>query len=176
MSITANEAQRLVNTLRISLEMSEETLQRIVETKAWEALGYESFRAMWDSEIGGNIELTALTRAVIVYEMIDEASPEIEQADKLLDTSSNFIEAIKQAHKIGFTAPQAAIHGETIVRQHTRRPRGTANSVSIGKLEPTELLRWKEFAKSRKVKTSEMFRDALRIGMDQKMREAFANV
>ena len=44
MAISMNEAQRLLNTLRKHLTLAEDALQTLIEEKAWEPLGYATFR------------------------------------------------------------------------------------------------------------------------------------
>ena len=85
MAISMNEAQRLLNTLRKHLTLAEDALQTLIEEKAWEPLSYATFREMWQEEIAEFIELNSLIRAVILFEMIDEANEELGHADQLLE-------------------------------------------------------------------------------------------
>lgn len=172
MAVTLSEAQRLVNMLRSSIFMAEDTLSQIIEKRAWEVLGYSTFREFWEVEIADQIELTSLTRAVILYEMIDEANEELEHADQLLDTSTDFIEAIKEAHSRGMTRENAATHAElTVVREHTRRPRGKQHRVSVQNLEPSEIEYFKHMAKQLGIKTAELYTDGFRRGVNDLISE-----
>src|SRR5699024_5751175 len=96
-SISLNEAQRFLDILRKHRALAEDALQTLIEEKAWEPLGYATFREMWQEEIAEFVELNSLIRAVILFEMIDEANEELGHADQLLDTSPDFVQAVKDA-------------------------------------------------------------------------------
>lgn len=173
MAISVNDAQKLVNILRSHLTLAEDALQELIEEKAWEPLGYSSFRAMWQAELADVVELTSLTRAVILYELIDEANEELGHADRLLGVDKGFIDAVKDAHSRGLTSGQAAVHGDavTVVRQHTRKPRGTQSRVSVSGLSPSELDYFKVMAKKFGMKQSELWTEGFRTGVNQVIAE-----
>src|SRR5699024_9422313 len=136
MAISMNEAQRLWNTLRKHLTLAEAALQTLTEEKAWEPWGYATFREMWPGGRAQFVEVNSLIRAVILFEMIDEANEELGHADQLLDTSPDFVQAVKDAHSRGLNAGDAATHADlTVVRQHTRKPRGAQTRVTVTGLD-----------------------------------------
>lgn len=172
MAISMNEAQRLLNTLRKHLTLAEDALQTLIEEKAWEPLGYATFREMWQEEIAEFVELNSLIRAVILFEMIDEANEELGHADQLLDTSPDFVQAVKDAHARGLNAGDAATHADlTVVRQHTRKPRGSQTRVTVTGLDGAQIDYYKGMAKKFGVKQSDFWTEGFQIGMDRLIAE-----
>lgn len=51
-AITRTTAAELWVSLRNSFAVTTSTIEKIIETKAWEPLGYSSFREAWTEEIG----------------------------------------------------------------------------------------------------------------------------
>lgn len=66
------EAQQAWDDLRQAFGNFEKALRRVIETRAWEPLGYASFGEAWSDRMHGFRLTTALTKAVTVYMLIDE--------------------------------------------------------------------------------------------------------
>ncbi|HEY9249238.1 MAG TPA: hypothetical protein VIO38_08905 [Rariglobus sp.] len=57
--------------LRSALVNFENALVRVVETRAWEPLGYVNFAEAWADRMSGVRLATAVSKAVVVYSLID---------------------------------------------------------------------------------------------------------
>lgn len=69
--ITANEAKALVNSLRAGLLTLSTTLPKIVETRAWEPLGYVNLVELWRAELGDIDYTTGAARSAAVYALLE---------------------------------------------------------------------------------------------------------
>lgn len=118
MAISKKRAEALWQDLRSALEMSEQKIAEIVKTRAWEPLGYSSFAECWADRLG-DLRLSGEIRAAVVYAMFDDGADLREVVGAVAGVGAVEAKKLKAAKTRGLSAKGA----ETLVRQHTRRPR-----------------------------------------------------
>lgn len=167
-------AQMLTDNLRNGLVMANKALAQIIEIKAWEELGYDSVLTYWQDEIAPYVDdVTPLVRTMLAYAAFEEGASEARIATIVHGMGPETVEALKFAHEHELTPQEGTDHAASWVRGHPRRAPGKRNAVHIRGLSDTELEYWKSFADKNKVKPSDLYRDALRLGMDMVIREGF---
>lgn len=117
-NLKQRDAETLWNDLRSALVNAEQAIIKIIETKAWEPLGYDTFSQAWNDRMKG-VKLAALCTPHIVYAMLDEKTP----VTKVAAATGHSTETVKllQRQKRNGVPPQMAT---TRVRSHDRaRPR-----------------------------------------------------
>ena len=82
------------------------------------------------------------------------------------------IQAVKDAHSRGLNAGDAATHADlTVVRQHTRKPRGAQTRVTVTGLDGGQIEYYKGMAKKFGVKQSDFWNEGFQLGMDRLIAE-----
>lgn len=159
-------AEQLVQQLRQGLLATQDALQKIIDWKAWEPLGYSSFRELWDDRLA-DIELTGVMRATVVYAMFSEGANDEQVATTVKGVGGKTVTALRQAHQYGLTPKQGSIHAaRTQVRPHTRKLPTKRNGVYLEGFTDTEIKRWNDLAEDLGVDRNDMLREALREAMD----------
>lgn len=115
--ISEAEARELWADLKNALASTEKAIQRIIETKAWEAMGYDSFAEAWAAEMHGSFLATEL-RAHVVYAMFAEGDTDEEVREALGPGSGVTIPLIRSIREQQIAGVP---EGEVIVREHSRR-------------------------------------------------------
>ena len=133
--ISKKRAEALWDDLRSALELSEEKIAEIVEARAWEPLGYESFADCWADRLSG-LRLYGEIRAVVVFQMFDEGASVSEVADAVAEMGAVEGKRLKQAHTKKMSPKSAAVF--STVRQHTRKAPSGRRFVRA-ELSPDEL-------------------------------------
>lgn len=134
--MTPEEARDLWQNLRDALSNTEKAIQRIIETKAWEPLGYDSFVQAWKAENNGSFLATEL-RAPVVLAMFEEGASDDEVRNSLgsgSGVSKGTVGEIRRQDENGVPA------GEINVREHSRRE--TPAYVNLSVSLPKETLRY----------------------------------
>ena len=84
----ATQASALWDELRSALANFERVLTQIVETRAWEPLGYANFAEAWQDRMRGTRLATAQAAATVVYGLLDAGVPK-ERIPDVLGPGSN---------------------------------------------------------------------------------------
>lgn len=154
MTITERRAAKLWAELRQAFARVDQLLPEIIETKAWEPLGFASFTEAWAAKMDG-LTLAPELKAFVIYPMFDEGATldDIQRAVK--GVGPRQAEAYKQQKDNG-VPPEFATTvirerkplpaGKTIVRQHTRKQRSVASTLHID-VGPRRLKRYQKIAK-----------------------------
>lgn len=111
--LTKKASAALWDELREGFINIEQTIIKIIEAKAWEPLGYESFAEAWADRMDG-VRLAGEVRAHVVYAMLAEG----ENAENISSNTGIGVGSVKdlKRQKSNGVPPEAA----TLVRQHTR--------------------------------------------------------
>lgn len=133
--ISKKRAEALWDDLRSALELSEEKIGEIVQTRAWEPLGYESFAECWADKLSG-LKLYGEIRAVVVFQMFDEGASVSEVSDAVSGVGAAEGKRLKTAHSKKMS-PKAVAAFST-VREHPRRKPSAPRFVRA-ELSPDEL-------------------------------------
>lgn len=160
------QATNLFNQLREGLLATQSAIETIIETKAWEPLGYETFQEAWDDRLS-DIKLSGTMRATVVYAMFDQGATDTDIAMTISGVGPKRARSYKQAHKAGLPAKQAETHVDKMIRvkPYTRSLPEKRNSITLSGFADDELSAWNELAKDLGVDRNEMLRDALREAM-----------
>lgn len=175
--ITKANAEKLVQQLRKGLLATQDAIEEIIATKAWKPLGYATFQELWNDRIT-DIELTGTMRATVVYAMFDEGATDIEAGKAVDGVGGVTASALRQAHRAGMPPKNAAVHvnkmkgrtksGTTVVRSHERALPQRRNAITVDGFDEAEIAHWNALAKGLGVDRSELFREAVRMGMKMK--------
>lgn len=110
------QAETLWANLRSNLLAAEDNIRQIITTRAWEPLGYESFASCWADRLG-DVKLTSELRAVVVYAMFEDGATDRDVAIAVDGVGVSTVTALRDAHRKGLDAGDAA---------YTTRSRGRA--------------------------------------------------
>lgn len=111
--ISKETSTALWDELRDGFINVENTIIRIIETKAWEPLGYSTFAEAWADRMSG-VRLAGEVRAHVVYAMLSEGN-DVEAVSVNTGVGTGTVEDLKRQKSNG-VPPEAA----TLVRQHRR--------------------------------------------------------
>lgn len=114
-SIKQREAETLWAELRSALVNVEQAIIRIIETKAWEPLGYDTFAQAWNDRMKG-VRVAALCTPHIVYRMFDEGATDEAVADMVPGVSPEASAYMRRQKGNGVPPAMAS----TRVRSHLR--------------------------------------------------------
>lgn len=140
------EASAMWDELRSALANFERVLAKIVETKAWEPLGYANFAEAWQDRMRGTRLATAQAAATVVYGLLD-SGVKPEAVPNVLGPSSGV-----GAAKVAVLARQRE-HGvppalaTTFVRGHYREAPAAPHVVRV-ELTDTEYAHFKALCDS----------------------------
>lgn len=126
-------ANALWDELRSLLVRLEDVVDRIIEERAWEPLGYRDFAEAWADRMQGTRLATARQAATVVYALLDAGQTRDEITETLGPGSGvgpAKVEVLARQHSNGVPAALATTsirHNPTVVRSHYRdapsRPR-----------------------------------------------------
>lgn len=120
MTISKKKAETLWSDLRGNLLAAQDNISKIIATKAWEPLGYDTFTEAWTDRLG-DLKLHGELRAVVVYAMFDEGATTADVTVSMAGVGPSTAKALKQAHGKGLDAKDA----HTISNASQRRDRRT---------------------------------------------------
>lgn len=144
---TITQPEALWAELRSALTNFDRVLNQIIETRAWEPLGYSTFAEAWTDRMRGVRLGTAAMAAQVVYAMIDSGLNR-QEALVALGPSSGVgpatYDTLARQHDVGVLARDAT----TRVRAHRRNAPSEARVVHV-ELTPTEYLHFRAVADSR---------------------------
>lgn len=182
MSISKHEAQALWNRLRAGLLGVERDIKKIVETRAWEPLGYVSFVEAWDAELRG-VEFTGAIQATVVLSLYDSGATPEEIAAVVYDVGPSKAAHYQKAHAVGLTPADAYDHvssmtaakrepkvtlkdDEVWVEAHIRKMGEKKNSIHMEGFTDTQMEQWKTHADAVQIKFKEFCRNVFEEAME----------
>lgn len=159
-------ANNLFNQLRDGLLAAQDAIEKIIATRAWEALGYDTFQAAWEDRLA-DVKLTGSMRATVVYALFDEGASDTDVALTVAGVGSAKARTYRQAHNAGISPEKADQHTSKMVpvQPHQRRLPTKKNAVTLTGFTDTELKAWNDLAHSLDTDRNTLLRDALREGM-----------
>lgn len=172
MTMTINEheqAEALWADLRSALVNFEQALARVIETKAWEPLGYDTFAQAWADRMRGTRLGTAASAATVVYALIDSGMDR-DEALLTLGPSSGVgperFDVLARQKENGVPPELATTHvrsstpGRSVVREHEREAPSEPHVVRVT-LTPDEYRHFKAVAERRGLDLATEARSAL---------------
>lgn len=139
------KAEKLWSELRELFVNAEAKIKEIIETRAWEPLGYGSFAEAWNDRMAGVRLATDAARAYVVYALFDDGLDEGGVAAALPPGSGvgpSAIKALRRQRSNGVPADFA------VVREHLRAKPGEPRYVHV-ELSPDEYENFKAIAEKR---------------------------
>lgn len=100
MTISKKKAETIWSDLRGNLLAAQDNISKIIATKAWEPLGYDTFTEAWTDRLG-DLKLYGELRAVVVYAMFDEGATAADVTVSMSGVGPAVAKALKQAHDAG---------------------------------------------------------------------------
>ena len=122
------EAQQLWDNLRGSLLETEKNIRVIIEQRAWEPLGYETFAEAWRDNLS-DIELSTELRAVVVFAMFDDGASKSDVAKSVAGVGPTTVTALSNYHSKGFDAADAAYL--SFRKRPTPTPKNSPKTIAI---------------------------------------------
>ena len=157
-ALAARQAGDLWDSLRDNLVNAEATLTKIIETRAWEPLGYSNFLEAWNDRLKGVRLATDAMRAAVVYAMLDSGASDREVVEAA-GVGDARVARLRGLRALGVSSTSAA------ASPRAKRGRGGArysSTISFG-LEPAEFARIEELCAERGVAVAELARRGLRL-------------
>lgn len=141
---TKRQANALWDSLHDHLVNAEKVIVQIVEAKAWEPLGYDTFAEAWSDRMEGVRLATEMARVHVVYALFGEGRTPAQVRDILgSQVGDAALEKLHKQHKAGVPADLAS----TRVRAHERALPRPAGTIKV-RVSPEEYDYYKSLAKA----------------------------
>ena len=171
---TKAEANQLWEQLKNNLLGTQETLEKIITTRAWEPLGFATFHEAWSERMSG-VKLAGAMEATVVYALFEAGATDVDVALSVDGVGPKRARAYAQAHGAGLPVASAGDHvarmlrplkpGETVIPAHIRRKAERKNSIRMEGFTDDEIQTWKRDAEEKGVDWRDycagVFRDAM---------------
>lgn len=142
--LTQRQAEQLWSELRDLFVNAEQAIVKIIESKAWEPLGYDTFAQAWAGRMSG-VRLAASCTAHVVYALLAEGIAEGDAAT-LVGMPPPVATRLRQqrdngvpASSASLRAPRGAPVSHTVVKQYERSKTSSEPRLLHLELEPGEL-------------------------------------
>lgn len=139
--MTRTQAVDLWVSLRHHFVNAAAVIEQIIETRAWEPLGYDSFTEAWNAQMG-EITLAVEVRPHVVYQMLTEGYDYDAIAEKVKDVGRDRAESLDRQRRNGVPAKDATM---TVVARHLRKRPSVAGVIHIP-VGPIALRRYQRIA------------------------------
>lgn len=116
-------------------------IEEIIEGRAWEPMGYESFTEAWHAQMA-DVTLAVEVRPHIVYQMLTEGYDYDAVAANVKGVGRDRAESLDRQRRNGVPACDASM---STVRRHLRRKPGVAATLHI-EVGPIALRRYQKIA------------------------------
>lgn len=127
------EAEVLWGRLDTLLSNLFETISEIIDTKAWEPLGFSSFTEAWDSTDKRKWSFAQDVKNLVVYHMISEGKSDAEIAELINDYGPPRVGNLRRQRKAGFPPEKANPYADPTktvkVKPFVRRPPGVTMNI-----------------------------------------------
>lgn len=127
-ALSRSEAEALWASLKGNLLAAEDDIRTIIDTRAWEPLGFDSFVACWEDRLH-ELNLSSELRAVVVYAMFDDGASDREVALAVAGVGPSTVTGLRKGHNAGMDAKDAA--AVTTNRGRSRRSGSMPQSLNI---------------------------------------------
>lgn len=136
--MTKRQATALWGKLREHFVNAEDVIREIVDTRAWEPLGYKTFAEAWKATLS-DVTLGVEIRPHVVYQMLGEGWSAEEVATAVRGLSPDGVESLERQRSNGVPADKA------IVRRHLRKRPGPVGVMRLN-FGPTMLREFRRIA------------------------------
>lgn len=149
--ITQRQATKLWEQLRSHFVNAQKVIEEIIETQAWEPMGYASFSEAWTAQMS-DITIATEIRPYVVYQMITEGASDEQVAAHVKGVGRDRAAALRRQRGNGVPAAHASLHvraeDQSVVREHLRAKPSAPDTVHL-KLGTVKLRRYQKIAKKR---------------------------
>lgn len=162
--ITKAEAEKLWRGLADAFESADKKIKCIIDTRAWEPLGYDNFIDAWNERIGNKTTLGTLAKAHVVWAFFDGGATEADVVKAIGvgdETASRWARERKAGVPASAASPTRPKANATTVRQHERAKPSQAHTVKV-ELTPEEYKDFTAQAKAAGVTLEGLAANALR--------------
>ena len=125
--LTRAQAVDLWNSLKHHFVNAAVVIERIIETRAWEPLGYDSFSDAWNAQMG-DVTLAVEVRPHVVYQMLTEGYDYGAVAAAVRGVGRDRAESLDRQRRNGVPARDASL---SVVRRHMRRKPSAASTIHV---------------------------------------------
>jgi len=139
--LTQAQAVALWQSLRGHFVNAARVIEEIIEGRAWEPMGYESFTEAWHAQMA-DVTLAVEVRPHIVYQMLTEGYDYDAVAANVKGVGRDRAESLDRQRRNGVPACDASM---STVRRHLRRKPGVAATLHI-EVGPIALRRYQKIA------------------------------
>ncbi|WP_072689345.1 hypothetical protein [Rhodococcus marinonascens] len=164
-TLTATQAAAMWSDLRGHFVNAERKIIEIIEARAWEPLGFESFAEAWASKMAGVRLATDEVRAHVVYAMFDGGMDD-EQINANLGVGSGVsdrqVKVLRRQRSNGVPVSLAS----TVVRSHYRRRPSEPRTIRV-ELHSAEYARYVAIAKDLERDVADIATEAVRLAFGE---------
>lgn len=125
--LSKKAAQALWDKVWQTLSDHQAAIREVIEKRAWEPLGYESFSDAWLGMNRDEITLARELRPHVIYQMLSEGLTVDEVADAVKGAGVEIVDRMNQERKAGVPPDQAST-----VKQHARLTRPHTLHIYVG--------------------------------------------
>lgn len=106
-ALSRSEAEALWASLKGNLLAAEDDIRTIIDTRAWEPLGFDSFVACWEDRLH-ELKLSSDLLAVVVYAMFDDGASDREVALAVAGVGPQTVTGLRKGYNAGMDAKDAS--------------------------------------------------------------------
>lgn len=154
--LTNKQAIALWASLKQHFVNAEKVVEEIIETRAWEPLGYASFAEAWHAQVG-DITLAVEIRPHVVYQMLTEGYDYDAIAEKVKGVGRDRAESLDRQRRNGVPAKDASM---SVVRRHLRKHPTVAGTIHV-QVGPMALKRYQKLAEKRGMTVEQIAAEAI---------------
>jgi hypothetical protein len=142
MTISKAKAERLWDRLRVSLLSTQDAIIQIIELKAWEPLGYDTFREAWVEKMS-DLDLATSPMIRVVYQMLNEDATDAEVAEVVKGVQIGTVATLRRQWSNNVPPEAASLY----VRPATTGARTASRGTLFLHVGAEKLARWDKLAK-----------------------------
>lgn len=176
---TKVEANQLWEQLKNNLLGMQETLEKIITTRAWEPLGFATFHEAWADRMSG-VQLSGAMEASVIFAMFDSGATPADAALAVKGVGPKRAKAYHQAHGVGMSPADAEAHaarmmrvnmkpGETFIPAHVRGKAKRRNQIIMDGFTDDEIVAWKREAEELDMPWRDFCRERFREAMSNRV-------
>lgn len=155
--LSRKQAIALWQKLRHHFADAARVVEEIIETRAWEAMGYESFAEAWSAQMG-EVTLAAEVRPLVVYQMLTEGHDYDLIAASVKGVGRSRVDGLDRQRRNGVPARDASLF---VVRRHVRKRPSAASIIHVD-VGTVALRRYRKIAESVGVSVEQIAAEAIR--------------
>lgn len=156
--MTRAQAVELWGKLRTHFIDAAKVMEDIIQSRAWEPLGYDSFATAWNAQMG-DVTLAVEVRPHVVYQMLTEGYDYDAIAERVKGIGRDRAESLDRQRRNGVPARDASM---TVVRRHRRKLPSAAGTIHV-QVGPIALKRYQQIAEKRETTVEAIAAEAIAV-------------